>query len=178
MTPAAKKPQILTREQMHQVIERGESVMMPDGRICSSKDQLPSEGEIALATGDTERQEAAVDDLRRQIEKLQDSLAELQRPAQLGPTKPSSLQTVADDDDDDDDDEEAQASKGPAKADTAAAAAAEEAEKARERQALLTGGPVQPPAPTQEPKPESTQGSLLPSAPAGPAKPADKGGKK
>lgn len=177
-----KKPQLLSREEMHAILDRGESIMMPNGRICREKHELPSEGEMALRAGDEERQAAAVEDLQDKIEKLQASLAQLQSSQAPGPQGPTRTASTEDD----------QAPKGPVKTGSGAAdaateeaanarerqAAEQEAEKARERQALLTGGPAQPPAPTQEAKPESTQGSLLPGAPAGPAKPADKGGKK
>ena len=67
--------QTLTREQMERAIDEGGSVLY-QGRILTSKEQLPSEAE--LAKGDANREEAARRELQAQIARLSAELSLLQ----------------------------------------------------------------------------------------------------
>jgi hypothetical protein len=127
-------PHRLSRDQMHAIIDAGESVMLPDGRIISQKAALPGEGEVALMTGDTARAAAAEDDLEVRIATDKAHLDVLRQRRQ---------------------DQEKAAAAAPR---AHAPAPADEAARDAERQALLAGNPpAPPPASTIAPNPAGIQ---------------------
>lgn len=67
-------PHQLTREQMHAIIERGESVLLPNGTIVTRKADLPGEAELSLLLKDEQRAASAKQELRQQIAELQRKL--------------------------------------------------------------------------------------------------------
>lgn len=147
---AKPNPHRLNREQMHAIIDQGESVMLPNGRIVVRKEDLPGEAEIALMTRDPARAAVAEQSLREQIATLQRSLdttAEAREDEAEAP-------------------EEAPAGPDPKEADARARTEAEA--RAKQRAELLSGG--HPPADRPLVPPEAAAEAAKPGSAPAPAR--------
>jgi hypothetical protein len=77
-----------TRTELERIIERGESVILADGRVVTRKEDLPSE--VDLAGDDIVRRQAAAADLRASAQLLLAQAAEAERaPAPSAPKPPT-----------------------------------------------------------------------------------------